>query len=136
MIKTSIIFFFILISTTCFSQEPATITVKKQSDLAKATYDNVEFKLIAMDRFGNIVDHSIKSFELHYVEKKKKLKVFKSYNETLTPEMLSEFKKLKEAKKIFFTKIMAEDEFGNLVSLPDVIEMQFPECKMKQDLKK
>ena len=50
--------------------------------------------------------------------------------------MLSEFKKLKEAKKIFFTKIMAEDEFGNLVCLPDVIEMQFPDCKMKQDLKK
>lgn len=136
MVKISIIFFFILVSTASFSQEPATITVKKQSDLAKATYDNVEFKLIAMDRFGNIVDHSIKSFELHYVEKKKKLKVFKSYNETLTPEMLLEFKKLKEAKKIFFTKIMAEDEFGNLVRLPDVIEMQFPECKMKQDLKK
>ncbi|MDP2387919.1 MAG: hypothetical protein Q8M29_16215 [Bacteroidota bacterium] len=135
MVKISIIFFFILASVVCFSQEPATITVKKQSDLAKATYDNVEFKLIAMDRFGNIVDHSIKSFELHYVEKKKKLKVFKSYNETLTPEMLSEFKKLKEAKKIFFTKIMAEDEFGNLVRLPDVIEMQFPDCKIKQDLK-
>lgn len=136
MTKVLIILFFIFGSFVGFSQEPATITVKKQSDLAKATYDNVEYKLIAMDRFGNIVDHSIKSFELHYVEKKKKLKVFKSNNETLTPEMLSEFKKLKEAKKIFFTKIMAEDEFGNLVRLPDVIEMQFPECKIKQDLKK
>ncbi len=136
MAKILIILFFIFGSFVSFSQEPATITVKKQSDLAKATYDNVEYKLIAMDRFGNMVDHSIKSFELHYVEKKKKLRVFKSYSETLTPEMLSEFKKLKEAKKIFFTKIMAEDEFGNLVRLPDVIEMQFPECKMKQDLKK
>lgn len=136
MVKISGILLFILASFSCFAQEPATITVKKQSDLAKATYDNVEFKLIAMDRFGNIVDHAIKSFELHYVEKKKKVKMFKSYNETLTPEMLSEFKKLKEAKKIFFTKIMAQDEFGNLVRLPDVIEMQFPDCKIKQDLKK
>lgn len=136
MRKFLTILLLIIGSLTCYSQEPATITVKKQTNLAKATYDNVEYKLIGMDRFGNVVNHAVKSFELHYVEKKKKLKVFKSYNETLTPEMLAEFKKLKEAKKIFFTKIMAEDEFGNLVRLPDVIEMQFPDCKMKQDLKK
>jgi hypothetical protein len=36
---------------------------------------------------------------------------------------------LSEAKKIFFTNIIAEDEFGNLIKLPDVIEMHFPRCK-------
>ena len=133
--KGLIILFLLISSFAGFSQEPATITVKKQSDLAKAAYDNVEFKLIAMDRFGNLVNHAIKSFEIHYVEKKKKLKIMKSYSENLTPEMLEDFKKLKEAKKIFFTQILAEDEFGNLIRLPDVIEVQFPECKVKQDLK-
>jgi hypothetical protein len=123
-------------SICCFSQEPATITIVKQSNLAKAIYDNVDYKLIAEDRFGNIVDHAIKSFEIHYVEKKKKLRILKSYNETLSPEMLEEFKKLKEAKKIFFTNIMAEDENGSLIRLPDVIEMQFPDCKVKKELKK
>lgn len=121
----------------CFSQEePQKITIRKESNLAKASYDNVEFKLTAQDKYGNVVNHAIKSFELHYIEKKKKLKVFKSYSESLTPEMLEEFKKLKEAKKIFFTKIIAEDEFGNVVRLPDVIEVQFPDCKIKQELKK
>jgi len=117
-------------------EEPQKITIRKESNLAKASYDNVEFKLIAQDKYGNIVNHAIKSFELHYVEKKKKLKIFKSYSESLTPEMLEDFKKLKEAKKIFFTNIIAEDEFGTSVRLPDVIEVQFPDCKIKQELKK
>lgn len=117
-------------------EEPQKITVRKESNLSKASYDNVEYKLIAQDKYGNIVNHAVKSFELHYVEKKKKLKIFKSYSESLTPEMLEDFKKLKEAKKIFFTNIIAEDEFGTSVRLPDVIEVQFPDCKIKQELKK
>lgn len=131
----------ILISLTYFfpvfsQDEPEKITIRKESKLAKAAYDNVEYKLTAFDKYGNVVHHAIKSFELHYVEKKKKLKVFKSYSDALTPEMLEEFKNFKEAKKLFFTKIIAEDEFGNVVQLPDVIEVQFPDCKIKQDLKK
>lgn len=121
---------------TWSQEEPQKITIRKESNLSKASYDNVEYKLIAQDKYGNIVNHAVKSFELHYVEKKKKLKIFKSYSESLTPEMLEDFKKLKEAKKIFFTNIIAEDEFGTSVRLPDVIEVQFPDCKIKQELKK
>ena len=134
--RVPILILFILSTLAMVGQEPDVITVKKQTNLSKAVYDNVEYKLMAVDRFGNIVDHAIKSFEIHYVEKKKKLKVMKSYSNALTPEMLEDFKKLKEAKKLFFTKIQAEDEYGNLVTLPDVIEMQFPTCKVKDDLKK
>lgn len=136
MLKPLFIIIVLLFAFNAYSQEePQKITIRKESNLAKASYDNVEFKLIAQDKYGNVVNHAVKSFELHYVEKKKKLKVFKSYSELLTPEMLDEFKKLKEAKKIFFTKIVAEDEFGNVVRLPDVIEVQFPDCKVKQELK-
>lgn len=115
-------------------EEPAKIKVVKESDLAKAVYDNVEYKLVALDKFGNVVEHAVKYFEIHYVGKKKKLVIFKSNSEYLTPEMLDDFKKLKEAKKIFFTKIIAEDEYGNKVKLPDVIEVQFPDCKIKKEL--
>lgn len=136
MLRLLFIAIFFTISLTAFCQEePQKITIRKESNLAKAMYDNVDFKLIAEDKYGNVVNHSVKSFELHYVEKKKNLKVLKSYSEFLTPEMLEEFKKLKEAKKIFFTNIMAEDEYGNVVRLPDVIEVQFPNCKIKQELK-
>ncbi len=127
----------LFIMSPIFSQEePQKITIRKESNLAKASYDNVDYKLIAQDKYGNIVNHVVKSFELHYRISNKKIKMMISYSESLTPEMLEEFKKLKEAKKIFFTKIMAEDEFGNVVRLPDVIEVQFPDCKIKKDLKK
>jgi S-adenosylmethionine hydrolase len=116
-------------------EEPATIKVVKQSNLAKAAYDNVEYKIAAIDKYGNVVDHAIKSFEIHYLEKKNKVKIFKSSSESLTPEMLEDFKKLKEAKKIFFTQIIAEDEYGNIVRLPDVIEVQFPICKLAKEHK-
>lgn len=117
-------------------EEPAVIKVEKQSLLVKAVYDNDAYKLDCLDKYGNVVGHSIKYFELHYLEKKKKLKILKSTSEYLTPEMIDNFNKFKEAKKIFFTNILAEDSNGNTVRLPDVIEMQFPSnCKVKQDLR-
>jgi len=46
-----------------FSQEePQKITIRKESNLAKASYDNVEFKLTAQDKYGNVVNHAVKSF--------------------------------------------------------------------------
>ncbi|MCD6065579.1 MAG: hypothetical protein K0S33_405 [Bacteroidetes bacterium] len=134
----SLLFILLLISPLVqFAQEePATIKVVKQSNLAMAAYDNVEYKITAIDKYGNVVDHAIKSFEIHYAETKKKLKIFKSSSEMLTPEMLEDFKKMKVAKKIFFTRIIAQDEYGNIVHLPDVIEVQFPICKMSQEHKK
>jgi hypothetical protein len=104
------------------------ITVRKESNLVRALYDNNEFKLLAQDKYGNMKQHAIKSFELHFTPKKKKLMVTKSPTEYLTDEMLAALNDLKEARKLFFTNIVAEDEFGNRVNLPDVIEMYFPRC--------
>jgi len=117
--------------TTTFSQEQVIdkITVKKESNLVKAFFDNNDLKLIAQDKYGNIDHHAIRSFEMHYEIKKKKLKVLKSSSAYLTIDMLHDLTELKEAKKIFYTKIIAEDQNGNLVNLPDVIEMHFPRCK-------
>ena len=109
------------------------ITVKKESNLVKAFFDNNELKLIAQDKYGNIDHHAIRSFEMHYELKKKKLKILKSSSMYLTLDMLHDLNTLKEAKKIFYTKITAEDQNGILVNLPDVIEMHFPRCK--QNLK-
>jgi hypothetical protein len=134
--KSLLLLFLLIFPGIQYAQdEPATIKVVRQSNLAKAAYDNVEYKLTAIDKYGNVVDHAIKSFEIHYLEKKKKVKIFRSSGESLTPEMLEDFNKLKEAKKVFFTQIMAEDEYGNVVRLPDVIEVQFPICKMNKEHK-
>ena len=111
------------------AQEPVgTIKVKKVQQLVKAEYDNTEYKIIALDRYGNPKTESVRSFELHYAIKKK-LYRFVSYSNQLSPEMLGSLKELKKAQKIFFTKIKAEDDEGHMVELPDVIEVHFPDCK-------
>ena len=114
-----------------FSQETEIdkISVKKESNLVKAFFDSNDLKIIAQDKYGNINHHAVRSFEMHYEVKKKKLKILKSSSMYLTLDMLHDLNNLKEAKKIFYTKITAEDQNGNLVSLPDVIEMNFPRCK-------
>jgi hypothetical protein len=118
-----------------FSQEQEVdkITVKKESNLVKAFFDSNELKLIAQDKYGNIDHHAIRSFEMHYEVKKKKLKVMKSSSMFLTLDMLHDLSTLKEAKKIFYTKIIAEDQNGILINLPDLVEIHFPKCK--QNLK-
>jgi hypothetical protein len=111
------------------AQEPIqTIKVKKFKYLKEAQYDNTEYKLIAIDRYGNPKEDAIKSFELHY-SLDGKLHRFISYSNKLSPEMLQSLKELKLAQKIFFTKIKAEDDAGHAEELPDVIEMHFPDCK-------
>lgn len=104
------------------------ITVRKETKLSKAVFDNVDARLLAIDKYGNVVPHAITSFRLSYFSGKKKLKVFKSSTALLTKQMLDELKDLKKAKEIHFTHITAEDEFGNTITLPDFVEMHFPQC--------
>ncbi|MFL5751850.1 MAG: hypothetical protein ACJ76F_00465 [Bacteroidia bacterium] len=127
--RATLAIFFILSCLNMTAQEDVeTIKVKKVQQLVKAEYDNTQFMLVAIDRFGNPKEKAVRSFELHYAIKKK-LYRFISYDNKLSPEMLANLKELKKAQKIFFTKIKAEDDAGHLVELPDVIEVHFPDCK-------
>jgi hypothetical protein len=105
------------------------ITVRKETVLLKAIYDYDEQKILAIDKYGNIRHDAIRSFEMHYESKWHKSKSYKSSDSNLSYDMKLYLGNLSEAKKIFFTNIIAEDEFGNLIKLPDVIEMHFPRCK-------
>jgi hypothetical protein len=126
-----IFIFQILFCSSLFSQENQIdkITVRKQSVLLKAIYDYDELKILAQDKYGNIKHDAIRSFEMHYETKWHKSKRLKSPDSYLSSEMRSYLGELDEAKKIFFTNIIAEDEFGNFIKLPDLIEMFFPKCK-------
>lgn len=128
MLRFSTIFLLLFSSLLCAQENVETIKVKKVQQLVKAEYDNTQYKLIALDRYGNPKEESVRSFELHYAIKNK-LYRFSSYSNKLSPEMLGSLKELKKAQKIFFTKIKAEDDEGHVVELPDVIEVHFPECK-------
>ncbi|MCE3229133.1 MAG: hypothetical protein K0S32_3684 [Bacteroidetes bacterium] len=121
------IFVFLLFSLSVFSQEPQTIKVKKEQNLVKAYFDNVELRLTAIDRFGNMAENKIKSYKLWI--KGKDVKSFNGFDNSLTSEMIKELNKQKKAAKIYFTEINVEDDNGHLLKLPDVYEVWFPNCK-------
>lgn len=115
-------------SQDMISQEPQTIKIKKESNLAKVVLDNTEDRLIVVDRFGNPRDNRIVSYKL-YVKTKKETKEFQGFSNRLTGEMVTYLNKQTKATKIFFTEISAKDDNEHLVQLPDCIETWFPDCK-------
>lgn len=109
------------------AQEPVqTIKVKREQNIVKAVFDNTEYRLFAVDRFGNPRENEIVSYSLWINGKGPELKGFSN---VLTPEMLKELRKHKKAVKLFFTKIKVKSDDDHLVDLPDVIEVWFPDCK-------
>ena len=128
-IKFLLIFFCCVISISkTIAQQPTVIKIKKESNLVKAVFDNTEFKLVVMDRFGNPKDNKIASYKL-YIKTKKDTKEFKGYSNSLSPEMINYLNKLKKAAKLFFTEINVEEEDSHFTKLPDVIEQWFPNCQ-------
>ncbi len=128
-IKFLLIFCCCVISISkTIAQQPTVIKIKKESNLVKAVFDNTEFKLVVMDRFGNPKDNKIASYKL-YIKTKKDTKEFKGYSNSLSPEMINYLNKLKKAAKLFFTEINVEEEDSHFTKLPDVIEQWFPNCQ-------
>lgn len=126
--KKLLFIFLLFVSGKIISQENiGTIKVKREQNLVKAVFDNTEYKLFAVDRFGNPRENEFSSYSL-WIKEKRTVKEFKGNSNTLTPDMLKELKSLKKATKIFFTNIMVRADDDHLVQLPDVIDTWFPDC--------
>lgn len=108
-------------------QDPRTFKVKKESNLAKAVFDNVDLRLMVIDVYGNPKDNNIVSYKL-YVKNKRETKVFDGFNNQLTGEMVTYLNKQTKAVKIFFTNVTVKDDNAHLINLPDVIDVWFPSC--------
>jgi hypothetical protein len=126
--KYLIVFCFLLSYSSLEAQEPSVIKIKKESNLVKAVFDNVDLRLMAVDRFGNPRENQIVSYKL-WIKGKVDAKGYQGFSNNLTPEMVKELNKLKKAAKIFFTEIQVKDENDHLQKLPDVIDTWFPNCK-------
>lgn len=120
-----LVLIFTLSSIVILAQEPQTIKVRRESNLAKAFFDVTEFKLTPIDRFGNPQENRIMGFKL-FVKTKRDTKQFNSTSGNLTSEMIQFLNSLNTACKIFFTEIMVEEDEQRLIKLPDVIDVWFP----------
>jgi hypothetical protein len=126
--KKLLFIFLVFVSGKIISQENiGTIKVKREQNLVKAVFDNTEYKLFAVDRFGNPRDNEFASYTL-WIKERKTTKKFEGSSNTLTPEMLKELKSLKRATKIFFTNINVKTDDEHFVELPDIIDTWFPDC--------
>jgi len=110
------------------AQQPNVIKIKKESDLVKVVFDNVDLRLMPVDRFGNPRQNQVVSYKL-WIKGKGEAKMFPGYSNSLSPEMIKELNKLKKATKIFFTDINVKDDDEHALKLPDVIDTWFPDCK-------
>lgn len=126
LMKNNLLFVFLLISASFFAQEPTPIKVKRESNLVKAYFDNTEYKLIPIDRFGNPQENPIKSYKFWV---KGQDGFLQGYDNSLSAEMIKALKKVKKATKIYFTEINVEEDNGHMVKLPDVYEVWFPDCR-------
>ena len=96
-----------------------TIHVQKSGHLAKAMYDNVNYRLVAIDQYGNILDSAVQSFTVKVTIKG----IFSEENVVgnyLSPKMQQQLGKRDANGSIFFSNIKAKDRSGEVVELRSI----------------
>ena len=131
LIVVFLIFFYNKIS---LAQEPQVIRVKKELNLKKVVFDNSEFRLMVIDRFGNPRENKIASYQLD-IKMPNEIKIFFGFGNNLSQEMLNYLYKLDKAANMFFIKIMVYDEDEHLINLPDFKEEWVPALKKSKKIK-
>lgn len=132
-ILTLIIFLF-LANKISLAQEPKIIRVKKELNLKKVVFDNSNFVLIVIDRFGNPRENKIASYQLD-IKMPNETKIFFGFGNNLSQEMLNYLYRLDKAANMFFIKIMVYDEDEHLINLPDFKEEWVPALKKSKKIK-
>ncbi|MDF2437054.1 MAG: hypothetical protein K0Q95_1430 [Bacteroidota bacterium] len=113
----------ILFTSATFSQDTSeishgTIKVQRQGTLHSVFYDDVNFRLVCKDVYGNINDTAVLSFDLKTTVKGL------AYSEQTTGCFISKPMQQKLARldgivTLFFSNIKARDRNGSIVSFPD-----------------
>jgi len=122
MKKLIIILIFFSVTDSIFSQESnienrGTIKIQKKGQLSKIQFDNVNYRLIGIDRYGNVLDSAVVEFEMSatisgifYSEK--------TIGPILSYQMQQLLGRCDRTTKIFFEKIKAKDRNGTLLNMP------------------
>ncbi|MCE9540113.1 MAG: hypothetical protein K8R85_12990 [Bacteroidetes bacterium] len=122
MKKLIIILIFFFVANFTFSQENngenrGTIRIQKRGQLSKIQFDNVNYRLIGVDQYGNAIDSAVVEFEMSvtisgifYSEK--------TVGPILSYNMRQLLGRSDRTTKIFFEKIKAKDRNGTLIDMP------------------
>jgi len=118
-----ILIFFLIFITSLSAQEKGSgnrgiIKVQKKEQLAKIQFDNINYRLVGIDQYGNVLDSAVMEFQMSaningifYSEK--------TAGPDLSTEMQQLLGKCTQTTKIFFQKIKAKDRNGTIINMPD-----------------
>jgi hypothetical protein len=121
--KKLILLLFLLITIILLPAQEAdntnrgTIKIQKKGQLVKIQFDDVNYRLIGIDQYGNVLDSAVVQFQMSVTIKG----IFYSENTVgpgLTYQMQQLLGKCDRTSKIFFEKIKAKDRNGTLVEMP------------------
>lgn len=94
-----------------------TIKVQKKGHLVKTQFDNVNYRLIGIDQYGNVLDSAIVEFQISVTIKG----IFyseKTVGPFLSDNMQQLLDRCDRTSQIFFDKIKAKNRDGTIVSMP------------------
>lgn len=123
MKNLSFILFFFLFIPSVFSQgttneKRGTIKVRKTGQLVKVKYDEVNYRIIGIDQYGNLIDTAVVEFQMSVSVQG----VFHKLNvrgSALSPEMRQLMERTGGETQLFFKNIKVKDRYGEILRMPD-----------------
>ena len=120
--KKHFLFFFLFISLFLQAQEPTnnrgTIKVAKKGIITKVQFDNVYYRLIGIDQYGNVRDSAVVEFGMAMTIKGIAYK-YKVLGPGLSIDMQQTLAKCDQTSKVFFTDIKVKDKNGEIHKMPN-----------------
>ena len=128
--KISASLIFILLSFISNAQEIETIKIQKEDAFFKADFDDTNYKVFAVDKYGNPYMDAIKSFKITFQDSKGHFESAVVGN-TFPKKTINYLTKgRKKATNICLKEIVAEDKEGHVQKLPDKCGVLiYPDCK-------
>lgn len=121
--------FVLFFSVPGFSQEVEKIKIQKEDPFFKAEFDETNYKVIALDKYGNPHENVVKSFKITFQDTQGHFES-KVTGNTFPEKTIKYLKKRTRATNLCLKEIVAEDAEGHVQSLPDKCGVLiYPDCK-------
>ena len=129
-IKILLAFIFAFSASVSYSQEIEIIKIKKEDPFFKADFDETEYKVFALDKYGNPYMDAVKSFVITFQDTKGHFQSAVVGN-TFPKKTINYLTKGRtKATNICLKEIVAEDKDGHVQKLPDKCGVLiYPDCK-------
>lgn len=115
---------FIAINTYVCAQQKApikrgTIKIQKKGQLAKIIFDDVNYRLIGIDYYGNIMDTAVMEFQL-FVTIKGIFYKTSTVGSALNRDMQQLVERRDSKTILYFKNIKAKDRDGKIITVPEL----------------